>query len=80
MKNKNVLDMGCGTGILGILASMKGAAKVTAIDIDEWSFNGSKENAELNNITNMIVKHGDAGLLLCNIRCATKRKSNRFSK
>lgn len=63
MQNKNVLDMGCGTGILGILASMKGAKKVTAIDIDEWSFNGSNENAALNNIENMIVKQGDAGML-----------------
>ncbi|GAB1450330.1 50S ribosomal protein L11 methyltransferase [Draconibacterium sp.] len=64
MENKNVLDMGCGTGILGILASMKGAKKVTAIDIDEWSFNGSNENAALNNIKNMVVKQGDAGLLV----------------
>jgi ribosomal protein L11 methyltransferase len=63
IENKSVLDMGCGTGILGILASMKGAKKVTAIDIDEWSVNGSNENTALNNIENMIVKQGDAGLL-----------------
>lgn len=63
LEYKNVLDMGCGTGILGILASMKGAKKVTAIDIDEWSFNGSNENAALNNIKNIEVKQGDAGLL-----------------
>jgi ribosomal protein L11 methyltransferase len=63
IENKSVLDMGCGTGILGILASMKGAKKVTAIDIDEWSVNGSNENAALNNIENMIVKQGNAGLL-----------------
>lgn len=63
MEQKNVLDMGCGTGILGILASMKGAENVTAIDIDEWSFNGSNENATLNNIHNMTVKQGDASLL-----------------
>jgi ribosomal protein L11 methyltransferase len=63
MENKTVLDMGCGTGILGILASMKGAKKVTAIDIDEWSFNGANENAALNHIVNMTVKQGDAGLL-----------------
>jgi ribosomal protein L11 methyltransferase len=63
MENKSVLDMGCGTGILGILASMKGAKKVTAIDIDEWSFKGATENAALNNIKNMDVKQGDAELL-----------------
>ncbi len=64
MEGKSVLDMGCGTGILGILASMKGAKKITAIDIDEWSFNGAKENAALNNIKNINVKLGDASLLV----------------
>lgn len=63
MENKTVLDMGCGTGILGILSSMKGAASVLAIDIDEWSFKGATENAVQNNITNMKVKMGDAALL-----------------
>jgi ribosomal protein L11 methyltransferase len=63
MENKYILDMGCGTGILGILASMKGAKKVTAIDIDEWSYTGAKENARLNQIENMEVKLGDASLL-----------------
>ncbi len=62
-EGKNVLDMGCGTGILGILASMKGARNITAIDIDEWSFNGTKKNAILNNIKNIDVKLGDASLL-----------------
>ena len=61
--NKSVLDMGCGTGILGILASMKGAKKITAIDIDEWSFSGTRENAELNQIKNIEIKLGDATLL-----------------
>ena len=63
LTNKSILDMGCGTGILGILASMKGAIKITSIDIDEWSFNGTNENAELNNIQNIEVKLGDSGLL-----------------
>ncbi len=60
---KTVLDMGCGTGILGILSAMKGAKKVTAIDIDEWSYNATIENARLNNIENIDVKLGDASLL-----------------
>lgn len=63
LSGKTILDMGCGTGILGILASMKGAEKITAIDIDEWSFSGTKENAALNNIKNITVKLGDASLL-----------------
>ncbi len=62
-EGKTILDMGCGTGILGILASMKGAAHITAIDIDEWSYKGTIENARLNNINNIDIKLGDAGLL-----------------
>ena len=62
-KGKSVLDMGCGTGILGILASMRGAQNVTAIDIDDWSFSGATTNAEVNKISNMKVKLGDASLL-----------------
>ncbi len=63
ISGKSVLDMGCGTGILGILASMKGAEKIIAIDIDKWSYEGTLENAQLNNIGNIEVKQGDAGLL-----------------
>jgi ribosomal protein L11 methyltransferase len=62
-ENTSVLDMGCGTGILGILASMRGAEKITAIDMDEWSFNGTKENSTLNHIQNIEVKLGDVSLL-----------------
>jgi len=63
INNKLVLDMGCGTGILGILSAMKGAASVMAIDIDEWSFKGATENAAQNKINKMTVKMGDAALL-----------------
>lgn len=62
-RNKKVLDMGCGTGILGILASMKGAETVSAIDIDKWSYEGTLENAQLNFIKNLVVNLGDASLL-----------------
>lgn len=58
-----VLDMGCGTAILAILASMKGAEKVDAIDIDNWCYLNSIENAERNNIQNVDVYEGDATLL-----------------
>jgi ribosomal protein L11 methyltransferase len=47
---KSVLDMGCGTSVLAIFAKQKGAAKVTAIDIDEWSVENSIENAERNKV------------------------------
>lgn len=58
-----VLDMGCGTAILAILALMKGAKHADAIDIDNWCYLNSIENAERNNITNIDVYEGDAEIL-----------------
>ncbi len=63
MTGKNILDMGCGTGILGIYTSLKGSASVRAIDIDEWSFESTEENCLLNHITNITANIGDASLL-----------------
>ena len=63
LKDKSVLDMGCGTSILAILASMRGANPVTAIDIDDWCVNNSKDNIILNQINNITVELGDASLL-----------------
>lgn len=63
LKGKSVLDMGCGTSILAILASMRGADPVTAIDIDDWCVNNSRDNIALNNISNITVELGDASLL-----------------
>ncbi len=60
---KSVLDMGCGTGILGILCAMKNATKVTGIDIEDWAFNNALENIKLNNTEQMKVFCGDASLL-----------------
>jgi ribosomal protein L11 methyltransferase len=58
LQRKKVLDMGCGTGVLGILASMCGAAEITAIDIDSWSFENTIENAMANNIHNIAAIKG----------------------
>ena len=63
VKNKSLLDMGCGTGVLAIVASMTGANPITAIDIDEWSYENTLENLQKNNITNVSVFKGDATLL-----------------
>ena len=57
------LDMGCGTAILAILAEMKDAGPVDAIDIDNWCYLNSIENAERNNCSNISVYEGDASLL-----------------
>lgn len=63
MKDKTILDMGCGTGILSMLASMRGAKRVLAIDIDQWSFESTVENCKLNNCINVEAKKGDVSLL-----------------
>ena len=63
LQGKSVLDMGCGTSILAILASMKGAGPITAIDIDDWCVNNSRDNIALNGINNINVEWGDANLL-----------------
>ena len=63
LKDKSVLDMGCGTSILAILASMRGANHITAIDIDDWCVNNSRDNIDLNGINNITVELGDADLL-----------------
>lgn len=60
---KKVLDMGCGTGVLAILAEMKGAGEVTAIDNDEWAYNNTLENIAKNNCQHISVYLGDAALL-----------------
>lgn len=63
VKDKTVLDMGCGTGVLAILAAMKGASKITAIDNDEWAYHNSVENTAKNNLPHIDVYQGDAALL-----------------
>ena len=57
------LDMGCGTAILAILAEMKGAQPIDAIDIDNWCYLNSIENAQRNNCEHISVYEGDAALL-----------------
>ncbi|MDR3327702.1 MAG: 50S ribosomal protein L11 methyltransferase [Prevotellaceae bacterium] len=49
-RDKKVLDMGCGTGILSIITSKLGATNITAVDIDTWAFENTKDNFELNNV------------------------------
>tara|TARA_B100000683_G_scaffold243322_1_gene252670 strand:- start:14808 stop:15632 length:825 start_codon:yes stop_codon:yes gene_type:complete len=58
-KGKLVLDMGCGTGVLAILSKMLGSKDTLGIDIDEWSYKNSKENAVLNNLNSIKFLLGD---------------------
>ena len=58
LRNKHILDYGCGSGILGISALKLGARKVTAIDIDPQAIEATKQNALKNNVeVNMVVKN-----------------------
>jgi len=63
LTGKTVLDMGCGTGILSILASLRGADSITGIDIDSWAIKSTTENAALNNVSNFEVILGGAEAL-----------------
>lgn len=59
MHGKRVIDMGTGTGILGILCAMAGASDVTGIEIDEPAYNNAVENVKLNGVEMRLI-HGDA--------------------
>lgn len=63
LKGKRVLDCGCGTGILGIVASKLGARSVVGYDIDEWSVENARHNAALNEVENMEVLEGNHNVL-----------------
>jgi ribosomal protein L11 methyltransferase len=64
VKNTSLLDMGCGTGVLAIVASMMGATPITAIDIDDWSYENTIENLEKNSIVKVDVQKGNAEILV----------------
>ena len=58
LKDKTVLDMGCGTGVLAIAAKKLGAQSVTAIDIDHWSVENAQENAASNGTQIAVIEGG----------------------
>jgi ribosomal protein L11 methyltransferase len=63
LQDKTLLDMGCGTAVLAILAAMRGAKDIVAIDIDTWCTENSIENIAMNNIRDIDVQLGGAELL-----------------
>ncbi len=73
--NKKVLDVGCGTGILSIMAAKRGATEIVATDIDDWCIENSKENFSLNDVRNVqlikgqidAVKNGPFDIVIANI-------------
>jgi len=62
LKNKSLLDIGCGTGILSILAYKLGASSIVGIDTDSWAIQNSCENLEVNGCSNIVVKQGTVNL------------------
>ncbi|MGM9759029.1 MAG: 50S ribosomal protein L11 methyltransferase [Parabacteroides sp.] len=60
LEGKEVLDMGCGTAVLAILAHQQGAKRIVAIDIDEWAYNNALENIRLNQAERIEVALGGA--------------------
>lgn len=63
LEGKTLLDMGCGTAVLAILAAMRGAGDMVAVDIDKWCTDNSLENIELNHVSGIDVQLGGAELL-----------------
>ncbi|MBP6978327.1 MAG: 50S ribosomal protein L11 methyltransferase [Bacteroidales bacterium] len=82
VKGKHVLDMGCGTGVLAILADKMGAVRVIAVDHDPWAYSNALDNIQKNNTTSCSVYLGEASaagieefdLILANINRNTLLK------
>ena len=63
LEGTKVLDMGCGTGILAIMAALRGARDITAIDIDPWCVENATENVQQNDCSFITIKEGDVSLI-----------------
>jgi len=63
LKDRCILDMGCGTGVLGIYGCLKGARRVLGVDHDQWAFENAVENVERNSSACMEIRLGDVGVL-----------------
>ena len=64
LKGKSLLDMGCGTAVLAIIAHKLGAKNIVAIDIEDWAYQNSIDNCKLNQINDISIELGDARLLV----------------
>ena len=65
LQGKDILDMGCGTGILAILACMRGARQADAIDIDQWCADNTRDNIALQHVDSLTCGLVDLINVLC---------------
>jgi len=63
LEGKSILDMGCGTGVLGIYACKNGADRVLGVDIDQWAYENALENIKRNRVICMDVRLGDVDVI-----------------
>lgn len=63
LEDKQILDMGCGTGVLGIYAWKMGARNVLGIDNDRWAYQNALENVDRNGASGVEIRFGDVGVL-----------------
>ncbi len=66
IQGKKVLDAGCGTGVLAIMAAKLGASEVFAYDIDDWSYNNAVDNFSLNNTETVNISVGEVDVAIPN--------------
>lgn len=74
VNDKSILDMGCGTGVLGIFAKLRGAKEVVAIDNDKWAYENTLENSKVNGVELNVyhgsvesIPHNEFDIILANI-------------
>lgn len=63
LQGKRIVDAGCGTGVLGILCALRGAQHIFSYDIDSWSVENTRINAQLNQVENLTAREGDVSVL-----------------
>lgn len=63
LKGRSILDMGCGTGVLGIYGCLKGASRVLGVDNDQWAYENALENVARNESSLMEIRLGDVGVI-----------------
>jgi len=63
LEGKSILDMGCGTGVLGIYACLKGSSRVLGVDNDQWAYENALENVVRNGSKGMEIRLGDVGVI-----------------